>query len=860
MRTALSIFRRDIRRIMRSPVAVIVTVGVCIIPSLYAWINILANRDPYTNTSTMPVAVVIEDEGAQIPGMGNINAGSMVRDRLAENDQLAWTFVHEEQAALDGVRAGTYYAAFVIPSNFTASLARVLDGDADPAHISYYVNEKANAIAPKVTDTGATELETQIANEFTRVASEAVSERLGAAARSFTTETQTAHEALGNSIEDASTLLNDLADTLDDAGIAIASSREAVAEASATLDDLGSASQRLSNNLDSALEDLGTTREHAQTSLTSLSQALNEGASSIAGIAASGSYDIGAIAGDIGWAQGKLDGALSEIRASLGTLASLKETLQQVRDEIAGVAPETDAAKSAQEDILAMLDDAITSLDAFTQTQTAALDRLQAAADNIAAGAENARGLSSAIAEAASAGAEGLSDLSSALASTTLPELSHALDSFAQAGGSAQTGAASASSMIEQARGTLSSLDAVLEQAGAAVSATAEGLRTSARTLSTVARDLDALSSAWTLQELEELGNIDPDDIASIMAEPVALDAQPVFPVANYGSGVAPFYTNLALWVGGFVLIAIYKLEVDGEGIDSATPRDAFFGRWLLIVTIGMVQALICCTGDVLIGVQCASPLAYVAAGIVESFVYVSIVFSLAIAFKHVGKALGVLLVVLQIPGAAGTYPIEMMPGFFQVIHPWLPFTYGIAAMREAVAGFYGYTYAASIAALLAFLAPAAIVGLGLRSHLVSLGALFDRRLAETDFMVSDHRGIASGTRGMERLAKMLLIEPEARRRVQMRASRYLQTYPRLLKRGVAALVVIPIVLLALMCILHRTFDLLMLWVCSLTVISAYLVAVEYLRDRALRIELLAQLKPHTLRRLARSGRKAGTR
>ena len=368
---------------------------------------------------------------------------------------------------------------------------------------------------------------------------------------------------------------------------------------------------------------------------------------------------------------------------------------------------------------------------------------------NIAAGAENARGLSSAIAEAASAGAEGLSDLSSALASTTLPELSHALDSFAQAGGSAQTGAASASSMIEQARGTLSSLDAVLEQAGAAVSATAEGLRTSARTLNTVARDLDALSSAWTLQELEELGNIDPDDIASIMAEPVALDAQPVFPVANYGSGVAPFYTNLALWVGGFVLIAIYKLEVDGEGIDSATPRDAFFGRWLLIVTIGMVQALICCTGDVLIGVQCASPLAYVAAGIVESFVYVSIVFSLAIAFKHVGKALGVLLVVLQIPGAAGAYPIEMMPGFFQVIHPWLPFTYGIAAMREAVAGFYGYTYAASIAALLAFLAPAAIVGLGLRSHLVSLGALFDRRLAETDFMVSDHRGIASGTRGM---------------------------------------------------------------------------------------------------------------
>lgn len=860
MRTALIIFRRDIRRIMRSPVAVIVTIGVCIIPSLYAWINILANWDPYANTSTMPVAVVIEDEGAQVPGMGDINAGDMVRDRLAENDQLAWTFVDDEQAALDGVRAGTYYAAFVIPSDFTASLAGVLDGDAEPAHISYYVNEKANAIAPKVTDTGATELETQVANEFTRVASEAVSKRLGAAARSFTTEAQEARENLGSSLEDASALLNDLADTLDAAGTTIASSHEAVAEASATLDDLGSASHRLSGTLGTALEDLGATREQAQTSLISLSQALNEGASSVAGIAANASYDIGAIAGDIGWAQGKLDGALSELRASLGTLVSLKETLQQARDEIADIEPETDAARGAQEDVIAMLDNTISDLDALIQTQTDTLDRLQTAADNIAAGAENARDLSSAVAEAAGAGTEGLSALSSELANTALPELSHSLDEFAQAGGSAQTGAAGVSSMIEQARGTLSSLDAVLEQTGGAVASTAESLRASAQTLDVTARDLDTLSSAWALQELEELGSIAPDDIASIMAEPVVLDAQPAFPVANYGSGVAPFYTNLALWVGGFVLVAIYKLEVDQQGIASATPRDAFFGRWLLVVALGMVQALICCVGDVLIGVQCINPLAYVAVGIVESFVYVSIVFSLAIAFKHVGKALGVLLVVLQIPGAAGTYPIEMMPGFFQAIHPWLPFTYGIAAMREAVAGFYGYTYVASIAALLAFLAPAALIGLGLRNHLATLGAFFDRKLAETDFMVGDHPGIAGGALRTERLAEMLLSDPAARRRVQTRASRYLHAYPRLLKQGVTALIVVPIALLALMFILHRTFDLLMLWICSLVAISGSLVAVEYLHDRALRVELLAQLKPHTLRRLARSGRKAGTR
>ena len=136
MNTVFHILARDARRIAARPVAVIVTVGVCLIPSLYAWINILANWDPYANTSTVPIAVVIEDEGAELPGMGAMNAGEMIRERLEENDQLGWTFVDDERAAVDGVSAGTYYAAFVVPRDFTATLAGVLDGATEPAHIA----------------------------------------------------------------------------------------------------------------------------------------------------------------------------------------------------------------------------------------------------------------------------------------------------------------------------------------------------------------------------------------------------------------------------------------------------------------------------------------------------------------------------------------------------------------------------------------------------------------------------------------------------------------------------------------------------------------------------------------------------
>ena len=165
MKTALSIFWRDIRRILRNPVALVITLGVCIIPSLYAWFNILANWDPYKNTSDIQIAIVNQDEGATVGDMGHISAGDMVVEKLHDNKQLGWRFVRRSKA-MGGVRAGDYYAAIVIPKDFTSTLAGVIDGKTAKAHIKYYVNEKENAVAPKVTDTGASTIESQINNTF----------------------------------------------------------------------------------------------------------------------------------------------------------------------------------------------------------------------------------------------------------------------------------------------------------------------------------------------------------------------------------------------------------------------------------------------------------------------------------------------------------------------------------------------------------------------------------------------------------------------------------------------------------------------------------------------------------------------
>ena len=118
MRNAFRIFRRDMGRLLRNPAALLVIIGVSIIPSLYAWFNIAANIDPYANTSGIKVAVANNDKDASSNDL-EINAGDEIISNLKENDQLGWTFVDEEQA-IEGVKSGEYYAAIVIPEDFSS--------------------------------------------------------------------------------------------------------------------------------------------------------------------------------------------------------------------------------------------------------------------------------------------------------------------------------------------------------------------------------------------------------------------------------------------------------------------------------------------------------------------------------------------------------------------------------------------------------------------------------------------------------------------------------------------------------------------------------------------------------------------
>ena len=296
-------------------------------------------------------------------------------------------------------------------------------------------------------------------------------------------------------------------------------------------------------------------------------------------------------------------------------------------------------------------------------------------------------------------------------------------------------------------------------------------------------------------------------------------------------SAVTPFYTNLALWVGGFVLVAIYKLEVDrDERIRNYTPTQGYLGRWLLFMTVGFMQAIIATVGDIALGIQCAHPMLFILAGLLESFIYVNIIYALAATFRHIGKAVAVVLVIVQIPGASGLYPIEMMPEFFQRLKPFLPFTYGIQAMRGPIAGLYKMHYWNDMFHLLWYLPVALFIGLVVRRLAMNLNALFDERLADTDLMITERNaGVDSQLRFVGMAREFAERYPEI---AHARAERFLAVYPKLVRWGFLTLAVLPFVLLILLFIIQQKTVMLTLWIVSIIVIDTYLIVVEYLKER----------------------------
>ena len=844
VKTIGQIFRRDCKRIFRSPIAVVVLLGVIVLPCLYAWANIAAYHDPYQYTSGLYVAVASKDRGVHSDLAGEINAGEKVIESLKENDSLGWVFTAPEDA-VQGVRSGDYYAAILIPETFSEDLLSVTTGQLRQPRLEYYVNEKRNAMAPLIMNVGANTLKNSINQEFIDAA-------VGAAA------------------EIAQSTLDDLEGTLDSTRQALTKDLALISEnlgqyetLSAGLQELLAENEGFDRELRATLDDVADAADAGQRALEGADQALNTGRRTVQTFSDRLDRALSDTADDLSRVRWLSDGDLSALNAQL---EEVRQKTNTARSRLQAVADWNgdllSALRTLREDpSLSLAEDMLRRLEEDNQRHKTLLQALQTGDRVLSSAAERIRTGASRIQAGVSDGQEEIRRVRSSYAEETGRALSERLDQVSYFLGRAGGLLEPVDGQIAQIKTLLDGLEDSLDAINGSLADMNDTIADVRDQLDGAATDLSLLANSELYQELLN-ADIDGGQLSDFLSSPVELKSNTFFPVESYGTAMAPLFTNLAIWVGGMVLLSLFSLEVDtDEKIRRYRPHEGYIGRGLLFLLVGLAQAVTVCLGDLLmLRIQCEHPVLFVLSGMLASFVYINLIYALGTTLKHIGKALCVVFLAFQIPSSSGTYPMEMTAPLFQVLHPILPFTYGVDAMRESLIGIYGNHYVLDLLRLLPFVAVALVLGLALRPLLINLNILFDRKLAETDLMICDEAPAERERLRITAALRLLAGREQYRARTEDHIQRFETGYQRKVRRSFRlALIVLPLVLMVLMFTTGGGKGLfLILWICSLIALMVFQIVVEYIREHLDRHRRMAEMTDQELLSLLDRKREEG--
>lgn len=732
MKNIIKLFKHDLSNIRKSVIGLIVMVGLVIVPVLYAWFNIAGSWDPYGNTGNLKVAVANSDEGYisdLIPI--KINMGDNVVSALRANDALDWVFV-DENAAVEGVKSGEYYAAVVIPREFSADMMTLFSTEVKHSEIVYYENQKANAIAPRVTDKGASTVRQQIDETFTETIGD-----IGLATTSSLLEFADSDEVKNYVANLSSTLdggigsLRDAASTAGSFGGLMGSTSSLVASAGDLLGTSGETADRSQQLL-----------ADAKDGLASVQGALGDSADSIEGAlsAVSGSFDdVSSAVDDV------FDAAGTQSQDTQEQMNALADKVGAQAAKVEKITADVEALKQKLPDnalkprLEARLNDIITSLTSVSSKQRELESRLRQAASDLASGladAQQARAdVIALIEEAKQALSQVKGDYDETLKGQA-EELGSSVENIASAASGISE---NVDATVDSLRSASGSLAADLGRVQKVLANTSSTLNGSADELQQMKTELDEALQNGDLQKIRDLIGEDPAALSKALAAPVGLDRHAVYHIKNYGSAMAPFYTILSLWVGGIVLAAMLKVGVDDSVKMQLAPvhlHELYLGRFMLFAMLSLLQSTLVCAGDILFfEIQCESPLLFMATGWLAGFVFCNIIYTLTVSFGDIGKALAVVLLVMQVAGSGGTFPIEMTADFFQMVYPFLPFAHGINAMHAAMAGSYGMEYWIEMGALASYLIPSLALGLVFRRPVIRANNWIIEKLEETKLM-----------------------------------------------------------------------------------------------------------------------------
>jgi len=752
------IFKRDMCHASRNVIAVIVSMGLVVVPALYAWFNIAASWDPYGNTKALKVAVANNDKGYKsdlIPV--RVNVGETIISTLHANDQLDWQFVKSDKA-IDGVKSGEYYAAIVIPKGFSADMMTLFSPDIKHAQLKYYLNEKINPIAPHITDQGATTVVNTIDKTFAKTIAQ-VGLDLASSILHYSQSPQMAEY-----MRNLNGNLTTMADTLNGASQQVTSYSQLLGSANDIVDSTGKllasatkAGKQAQNALKQGKSGATSLTSAGANVTSSVNTALDQVSGAFDQVAAKVNKAFDAIDKDSDTAASQLTTLSEQVSSGESLYDTYITSLNHMRESVEQL-PDSDSAKQA---LLEAIDREITLLEAAKGDSQKLAQQLKDASTQVTQDTAAAERSRKEILNRITSAKQSISNVRDDYATNVKPKI----DALAS---TVSTLISQTDSMITQLSGTTDSLNDVTSSVGtniASIRSTLDGIATklnsSATTLNTLITAMNSSDNgAENSNELKSLTTSNASTLSTLISAPVALHRVAVYPIANYGSAMAPFYTILSIWVGAIILCAMLKVTISDRekahvlGLGDTLPRIAgpsgpgnasrwglrldheYFGRYAIFALLALLQGTLVCLGDMyFLGVQANHALQFLAVGWLAALVFSNIVYTLTVSFGDIGKAVAVVLLVMQVAGSGGTFPIETLPKFFQMLYPFLPFPHAIDAMHAAMAGSYGNEYLLDMVYLALFLIPSLLLGLVLRKPVIRLNNWVSRNLESTKVM-----------------------------------------------------------------------------------------------------------------------------
>lgn len=837
MGNVLAILKRDLIRMLKVPAAWVIAAGLTFIPPLYAWFNIVGFWNPYGNTQGIQVVVANNDKGTDNALIGKQNLGSQIVTQLKANHQLGWSFA-EGSEAMNRVESGKAYAAIIIPKDFSDRMAGVVTGG-DRPQLEYYVNEKASAIAPKITDVGASTVDTQVNGTFVSTVSEVLAQavnkatdKAGTTAGTIQTKTLASLDTAHRDVVNTRGNISELTDTLKQTPAKTQQAREA-------LNDVQRLATDASNGLTSTSQLIGATQSTLNTFVANTSGTLDTGTSMLSQASQQATDGVTQVAGGLTVANGAVGDAVT-------TLTQVNQSNKQVIDKLKSLADQLPGDNAATQ----ALDDAIAKLEKQNATTAETLKDAKTLNDDTAKTVTSVSGLATDFNKATQTTLTTTTNARKTLTSGALPQLNSGLSTLAGTTGTLAGGLTSQGALVSQTTLVLDQLDRAAADTVTALGDTDKALAGMETKLDTVATDIRALDTSSMLGDLfGSDGKLDTKRIAEFMLSPTVINKQALYPVNAYGSGMAPLFTNMALWVGAFALAVILKLETDDEGIENMTITQGYMARFLLFCVFAAMQGFVTTVGDLIIGVQTVSAFAFVLTGIITSLVYATLIFALSSTFLHVGKGVCVALIILQIPGASGLYPIEMMPDFFRNLYPFFPFTYSIDAFRETIGGFYDGHWFNKIGHLLLFAVFGLALGLFIRPLMANVNRLFAREIEESDMIIGEPVHMPGTEYRLSTAVRMLTSHEGYRERIERQAARFAVLYPQLKRGALVAGIVVPVILAVTFSLTPNTkLEALLAWIIWILLIIAFLIAIEFMNDNLRRQMELGNLDDEAIR------------